>query len=68
VADNLHKFDITESESLLIGRNFGVITVVQTGPNGHLFIVSLSQAAVYEIRAVQRNGDDEQEATQNASD
>jgi len=55
VADNLHKFDITESESLLIGRNFGVSTDVQTGPNGHLFIVSLSNGAVYEIRAVRRN-------------
>jgi hypothetical protein len=26
VADKNHKFDITESESLLIGRNFGVVT------------------------------------------
>jgi aldose sugar dehydrogenase len=49
VADNLHKFEITESESLLIGRNFGVSTDVQTGPNGNLFIVSLSNGAVYEI-------------------
>jgi glucose/arabinose dehydrogenase len=52
VADNLHKWEITESESLLIGRNFGVGTDVQTGPNGHLFVVSLSNGAVYEIRAV----------------
>ena len=49
VADNLHKWEITESESLLVGRNFGVGTDVQTGPNGHLYIVSLSQGAVYEI-------------------
>src|SRR5688500_16408943 len=49
VADNKHKFEITESESLLIGRNFGVGTDVQTGPNGHLFIVSISHGAVYEI-------------------
>ena len=46
VADNLHKWEITESESLLIGRNFGIGTDVQTGPNGHLFIVSLSNGAV----------------------
>ena len=49
VADNLHKWEITESESLLIGRNFGVGTDIQTGPNGNLFVVSLSNGAVYEI-------------------
>lgn len=49
VADNRHKWEITESESLLIGRNFGVGTDVQTGPNGHLYIVSLTNGAVYEI-------------------
>ncbi|HTH39136.1 MAG TPA: hypothetical protein VL572_14265 [Pyrinomonadaceae bacterium] len=42
VADNLAKFDITESEELLIGRNFGVGTDIQTGPNGNLYVVSLS--------------------------
>lgn len=49
VADNNAKFDITESESLLAGRNFGIAPDVQTGPNGHLFVVSLSNGAVYEI-------------------
>jgi glucose/arabinose dehydrogenase len=49
VADNLHKWEITESESLLVGRNFGVGTDVQTGPNGNLYVVSLSDNAVYEI-------------------
>ena len=49
VADNLHKWEITESESLLFGRNFGIGTDVQTGPNGNLFVVSLSDGAVYEI-------------------
>ena len=49
VADNACKFDITESESLLIGTNFGVATDIQTGPNGNLFVVSLSNGAVYEI-------------------
>ncbi|HSK07982.1 MAG TPA: PQQ-dependent sugar dehydrogenase [Vicinamibacterales bacterium] len=49
VADNLAKHDITESESLLFGRNFGVATDIQTGPNGNLFIVSLSNGAIYEI-------------------
>ena len=49
VADNLAKFDITESEEFLIGRNFGVGTDIQTGPNGNLYVVSLSNGAVYEI-------------------
>jgi glucose/arabinose dehydrogenase len=49
VADNNAKFDITESESLLFGTNFGVGTDIQTGPNGNLFVVSLSNGAIYEI-------------------
>ena len=49
VADNLAKHEITESESLLIGRNFGVVTDIKTGPNGNLFVVSLSNGVVYEI-------------------
>jgi aldose sugar dehydrogenase len=49
VADNVAKWEITESESLLIGRNFGVGTDVQTGPNGNLYVVSLSHGAIYEI-------------------
>jgi len=49
VADNLAKHEITESESLLIGRDFGVATDVETGLNGNLFVVSLTQGAIYEI-------------------
>jgi glucose/arabinose dehydrogenase len=49
VADNLAKHEITESESLLIGRNFGVATDIETGPNGNLFVVSLTNGAIYEI-------------------
>jgi len=49
VADNLTFHDITESESLLIGRDFGIITDIETGPNGTLFVVSLSNGAIYEI-------------------
>jgi uncharacterized repeat protein (TIGR01451 family) len=51
VADNLDKFDQTESESLIIGRDFGITTDIQTGPNGNLFVVSLSNGAVYEIKS-----------------
>ena len=49
VADNLHKWDITESESVLFGRDFGVGTDVLTGPNGNLYVVSLTNGVVYEI-------------------
>ena len=49
VADNLNAFDITESETLLFGRGFGVGTDIHTGPNGNLFVVSLSNGAIYEI-------------------
>jgi glucose/arabinose dehydrogenase len=49
VADNRTFHDMTESESLLVGRDFGVVTDIETGPNGHLFVVSLSNGAIYEI-------------------
>ena len=49
VADNATKHDLTESESLLIGRDFGIVTDIQTGPNGNLFVVSISRGAIYEI-------------------
>ena len=49
VADNTTKHDLTESESLLIGRDFGVLTDIQTGPNGNLFVVSISKGTIYEI-------------------
>jgi aldose sugar dehydrogenase len=49
VADNLTFHEMTESESLLIGQDFGILTDIQTGPNGNLYVVSLDQGAVYEI-------------------
>jgi glucose/arabinose dehydrogenase len=59
VADNLNKPSaddpvaneeaIIESESLVFGRNFGIATDIKTGPNGNLFVVSLSNGAIYEI-------------------
>src|SRR5688572_14956121 len=51
VADNTDKFDQTESESLIIGKDFGVTTDIVTGPNGNVFVVSLSNGSVYEIKA-----------------
>jgi aldose sugar dehydrogenase len=49
VADNVDKWEITESESLLFGTGFGVVTDVETGPNGSLFLISLTHGSVYEI-------------------
>lgn len=49
VADNTAKFDITESESLLFGTGFGVGSDIHTGPNGNLYVVSLTHGTVYEI-------------------
>jgi hypothetical protein len=49
VSDNLTFDDLTESESLLIGRDFGVLTNIQTGPNGNLMVVSLTHGTIYEI-------------------
>jgi glucose/arabinose dehydrogenase len=52
VADNAAKHDITESESLLFGRNFGIGTDIKTGPNGNLFVVSLTKGTIFEIYRV----------------
>ncbi len=49
VADNMERNDLTESESLLFGQDFGVVTDIKTGPNGNLFVVSHTDEAVYEI-------------------
>jgi aldose sugar dehydrogenase len=56
VADNLTFYDLTESEELLFGADFGVVTDIKTGPNGNLFIVSLSRGRVFEIRRVRGLG------------
>jgi glucose/arabinose dehydrogenase len=49
VADNTEKYGVTESESLLIGRGFGITTDISQGPDGNLYIVSLSDGAIYRI-------------------
>lgn len=52
VADNLFrasKFDGTESETLLIGRGFGVTPSIEQGPDGDLYVVSLSDNTIYKI-------------------
>jgi glucose/arabinose dehydrogenase len=53
VADNTDKSEPTESETLLIGRGFGITPAIEQGPDGNLYVVSLSDGVVYRIsRAV----------------
>src|SRR5262249_17587438 len=49
VIEAADKWDIHGSESLLFGKGFGVTTDILTGPDGSLFVVSLSKGAVYQI-------------------
>jgi glucose/arabinose dehydrogenase len=49
VADNLGKFEATESESLVWGQNFGLTTDILQGPNGNLFVLSNTHGALYEV-------------------
>jgi hypothetical protein len=52
VADNLAKHDSTESESLLIGRDFGIVTDIETGPDGSLYVLGLNNGAVYRVFSI----------------
>ena len=49
VDDNDYKFDEGESTSLIAGKNFGIGTNIVTGPDGALYVVSLSNGTVYRI-------------------
>lgn len=52
VADNLfraQKFEGTESETLLIGRGFGITPSIEQGPDGALYVISLSDNLIYRI-------------------
>ena len=49
VADNPTFHDTTGSETRIVGRDFGIITDIQTAPNGTLLLVSLDRGNVYEV-------------------
>jgi len=49
VADNGNKYDPTESETLLIGHGFGVTPDIEQGPDGNLYVVSISDGVIYKI-------------------
>ena len=50
VADNPTFHDMTESESLLVGTGFGVVTDIEPSPDGTLYVVSLDQGTIHEVR------------------
>jgi glucose/arabinose dehydrogenase len=52
VADNLFsltKFEGTESETLQIGKGFGITPDIEQGPDGNLYVVSLTDNVIYKI-------------------
>jgi glucose/arabinose dehydrogenase len=55
VADNLfraQKFEGTESETLKVGSFFGTTADIEQGPDGNLYIVSITDNAIYKISPV----------------
>jgi len=49
VADNVAKFGPTESETLIIGQGFGITPSIEQGPDGNLYVVSLTDGVIYRI-------------------
>jgi glucose/arabinose dehydrogenase len=43
------KFDGRESETLRIGNGFGVVADIVQGPDGNLYVVSLTDNTVYKM-------------------
>jgi len=50
VDNNDYKFDEGQSEGLMAGKNFGIVTDILTGPDGNLYVVSLTKGSVYKIQ------------------
>lgn len=57
VADNNAKYDLTESESLIIGSGYGIATDLEMSPTGTLYVVSHSKGEIYEIFSTRRDDD-----------
>ena len=47
--DNLTFHSTEESDELVFGTNFGIVTDIRTGPNGNLYVISLSGGTIYEV-------------------
>lgn len=46
---DLGKFEPTEGESILIGTGFGTTPSIEQGPDGNLYVVSVTDGAIYKI-------------------
>ena len=49
VVDNLTKWDPTETESIVIGTGFGTTPDIRQGPDGNLYVVSITDGTIYKI-------------------
>jgi aldose sugar dehydrogenase len=49
VDDNAAKGDLGESADYVAGTGFGIVTHIVTGPDGLLYVVSLSQGEIYRV-------------------
>jgi glucose/arabinose dehydrogenase len=49
VVDNTVKFGVEESESIIVGEGFGTTPDIQQGPDGNLYVVSITDNAIYKI-------------------
>jgi glucose/arabinose dehydrogenase len=49
VVDNTTKWDPTETESILVGKGFGTTPDIVQGPDGSLYVVSITDGAIYRI-------------------
>jgi glucose/arabinose dehydrogenase len=50
VDDNEDFEELEESEEFIFGKDFGIITDIETSPDGTLYVVSISHGAVYQIK------------------
>ena len=50
VVDNAAKFGVTpENDTLIIGTGFGTTPSIEQGPDGNLYVVSITDGAIYKI-------------------
>jgi glucose/arabinose dehydrogenase len=49
VADNAAKFGPLETDSIVIGRGFGTTPDIRQGPDGNLYVVSITDGCIYRI-------------------
>jgi glucose/arabinose dehydrogenase len=49
VVDNTVKFGVEESETIVVGEGFGTTPDIRQGPDGNLYVVSITDQAIYKI-------------------